>query len=144
MGSFSCFALDARNSKQSGSTKKHEGNAVVLLYNQKTGETYLDGEFEGIGYSGTGDGRNNPDMEDVPNVGPIPRGKYKIGQPYYSSRCGPICFPLEPVGHDAHGRTDLRIHGDNKTGDASQGCIILGRTIRSRIRDDRETELEVV
>jgi len=117
---------------------------MTLVYHQGTGETYLDGNYEGIGYSGAGVGRNRPDLEHVPYVGPIPRGKYKIGVPYYSERCGPICFPLEPDGHDAHFRKALCIHGDNKTNDASSGCIILGRAIRTRIRDDRETVLEVV
>lgn len=116
----------------------------MLTFNSATGETILDGSFEGYGYSGAGPGRNNPEMEDIPTVGPIPRGKYMIGTPYYSEKCGPICFPLTPVGHTAYGRTHFRIHGDNKANDASTGCIILGRTIRSRIRDDKETELEVV
>lgn len=117
---------------------------MALIYHQATGETYLDGNFEGLGYSGKGLARNNPAMEMAGNRGPIPRGKYKIGVPYFSQKCGPICFPLEPIGHDAHGRTALCIHGDNKTNDASEGCIVLGRAIRERIRDDKETELEVI
>jgi len=117
---------------------------MTLVYHQKTGETYLDGNYEGRGYSGKDEGRDNPDMENVASIGPIPKGKYKIGAPYYSEKCGPICFPLDPIGHEAHGRTHFRIHGDNKTNDASEGCIILGRSIRTRIRDDKETELEVI
>ena len=35
----------------------------------------------------------------------------------------------------------FRIHGDNETHDASHGCIILGRSIREKIRDNKETVL---
>lgn len=117
---------------------------MTLVYKQTTGELWLDGEYEGIGYSGRGDGRNNHDLEAVQGVGPIPKGKYRINAPYYSEKTGPISFPLIPIDHKAHGRSGFMIHGDNVAHDASHGCIILGRTIRCRIRDDRETALEVV
>ena len=83
-------------------------------------------------------------MEHVRAVGPIPRGKWRIGRPYKHATLGPICFNLEPVGHDALSRTLFRIHGDNKTNDASLGCIILGWSIRRKIELDGETELEVI
>ena len=117
---------------------------MTLRYVQATGEIYLDEHFEGIGYSGSGDARNDPAQEATPNAGPIPRGLYSIGEARTSDRTGPVVFDLTPVGHDAHGRTAFEIHGDNKNHDASHGCIIAGRTIRERIRDDKERELEVV
>lgn len=116
----------------------------MLLYRQRDGEIDLDGHYEGLGYSGRGSARNNGAMEHIANVGPIPRGKYKIGPAHDTLRLGPIVFNLEPVGHDAHGRTLFRIHGDNMAHDASHGCIIAGRSIRERIAADKETELEVV
>jgi len=119
------------------------GERFMLTYRQADGQIELDGTFEGFGYSGKDEGRNNPDMENVPNVGPIPRGRYMIGAARDGGHLGPIVFDLVPDGHDAHGRTDFRIHGDSLTHDASHGCIIAGRTIRERIRDDQETELEV-
>ena len=42
---------------------------------------------------------------------------------------------LWPVGHNAHGRSALMIHGDNKTGTASKGCVIIGRATRERIAE---------
>ncbi len=51
---------------------------------------------------------------------------------------------LDPVGHDALGRTDFRIHGDNVNHDASHGCIILGPLIRRAIADSADKVLEVV
>lgn len=118
----------------------------MLRYNSATGETVLDGHFEGIGYSGFGEGKDNPAMEAVPNIGPIPRGHWKIGAPVTHPHLGPLAFPLTPVGHDAHKRTEFFIHGANALhpNDSSHGCPILGRSIRERIRDDKETELDVV
>ncbi len=46
----------------------------VWKYSQSTGEL-LDPDGEQVGkkvYSVAGKGKNNPDMQDVPNVGPIP------------------------------------------------------------------------
>lgn len=116
----------------------------MLRYSQKDGDIWLDGHYEGRGYSGRADGRNNPDMEHVRSTGPIPKGKWKIGEAFDHKLLGPCCFRLTPVGHTAHGRSAFLIHGDNKINDASEGCIVAGRTIRHRIRDDKETELDVV
>lgn len=117
---------------------------MTLLYRQRDGEIDLDGHYEGLGYSGRGAARNNPAMEAMPNLGPIPRGKYSIGPAHDHPALGPIVFNLEPVGHDAHGRSAFRIHGDNMAHDASHGCIIAGRAVRMHIRLLGETELEVV
>lgn len=116
----------------------------MWTYRQSDGELLHDGEFVGTGYSGTGDGRNNPDMEGVPDVGPIPQGLYTIGPERVSQRLGPIVMNLEPVGHDALGRTALRIHGDNARHDASEGCVILGPPLRRQIADSADRELEVI
>jgi hypothetical protein len=113
-------------------------------YRQRDGELLHNGEFVGTGYSGRGEGRNNPDMEAVPNVGPIPRGRYRIGGARFSQSLGPIVMDLEPVAHDAHGRSLFRIHGDNANHDASHGCIILGPLIRRAIADSGDKTLEVV
>ena len=53
---------------------------------------------------------------------------------------------LTPVGHTANGRTNFLIHGDstNHPGDASEGCIVLSRTIRQAIAVSGDTDLEVV
>ncbi len=89
--------------------------------------------FEGHGYSGFGAGRNNGAMEWVDDVGPIPCGLYEIGPSYQHIHLGPIVMNLTPVGHDAHGRTLFRIHGNNATNDASHGCIVQDRPVREEI-----------
>lgn len=116
----------------------------MLEFRSSDGKTTLDGHSEGFGYSGHSEGRNNPAMESEHMVGPIPRGRYKIGPAFDHPQKGPICFRLTPDGHDALGRSGFMIHGDNITHDASEGCIILGRLVRQAIRDDHETVLEVV
>ena len=95
------------------------------IYNSKTGMfRFTDLSFSHC-YSGTGKGRNNPAMEAVKAVGPIPRGMWLIIGVKDSVNTGPYSLILEPVEHDAHGRSLFRIHGDNKEHDASHGCIIM-------------------
>lgn len=115
----------------------------MIKYVQATGELDIDGHFEGFGYSGTGEGRNNPEMEAVQSVGPIPRGKYSVGAMRDGGTLGPMVFDLLPQGHSAHGRSLFRIHGDNKTHDASHGCIVAGRSVREEIASSAQSTLLV-
>ncbi len=113
-------------------------------YDQSSGELRHDGAFEGTGYSGTGIGRNAPDAQRIPHTGPIPQGRYRIGKDYDHPHLGPCVMNLEPEpGTDTFGRSLFRIHGDNKRHDASQGCIILGPTLRRLIARSFDDELEV-
>jgi Protein of unknown function (DUF2778) len=112
-------------------------------YSQSTGSLTQDGEFVATGYSGAGSGRNNPAEQAVPNVGPIPRGRYSIGPPFETVKQGECVMRLMPDGHNALGRSGLLIHGDNLTHDASTGCIILSREVRDRIAASPDHELEV-
>jgi hypothetical protein len=122
-------------------------------YRQRTGELSKDGHFVSSGYSGKGRGKNNPALEGVKGVGPIPTGFYKIGSPYNSKRVGPFALPLEPVdnkmGDDTHERTGrgaFRMHGDSVShpGEASNGCIIMPRVIRERVYKSKDVDLKVV
>lgn len=89
--------------------------------------------YDETGYAGTGTGRNNPDQQDVPSVGPLPRGPYGTGEPYSRRRpggTGPNTIPLTPLPGNECPKTTrqcdaFRIHGNNARNDASQGCIIL-------------------
>lgn len=117
---------------------------MAWTYDQSDGSLYQNGAYAGQGYSGTGEGRNNPLLQNIVGVGPIPRGEYKIGLPRKHTTLGPIVMNLDPVGHDALGRTLFRIHGDNTKGDASNGCIILSRPLRKWIADSKDRVLYVV
>ena len=99
----------------------------MTCYDDRTDERY----YDETGYSGRDDGskkgRNNPDMQDVKDIGPIPRGLW-----YWGSPIGGGYNPLVP----APGNTcfDTRrncytffSHRDNSahTYSASKGCIVL-------------------
>lgn len=122
-------------------------------YDQSSGELTRDGKFVSRGYSGNGRGKNNPALEGVRGIGPIPAGRYKIGKPYDSQNVGPFTMPLDAVdakpGDDIHqptGRGAFRCHGDSikAPGTASKGCIILPRNIRQAIWASGDRDLEVV
>lgn len=116
-------------------------------YDQSSGVwTFPDGKTA-TGYSGNGRGKNNPSMQAVVAVGPIPRGKWQIQPPYNSANVGPYALILDPLpGTDTKGRSAFRIHGDSikNPGTASHGCIILPRVIRERIWASGDRVLEVI
>src|SRR5882762_4348724 len=99
-------------------------------YSVANGNLSHDGVFVGAGYSGhdngVQNGINNPDLENVHDVGPIPRGNYTI-QPFFDDTGGkgPIVAHLDPEpGTEVFARSGFMIHGDNSTGNrsASHGC----------------------
>lgn len=109
-----------------------------------TGVLAQGGETRGRGYAGRGQGRNNIAMIRVAMMGPIPPGRYRIGKAYDHPLLGPVTMNLEPLpGTQMFGRSLFRIHGDNKAGDASQGCIVLGRTLRESIAQSGDDQLDV-
>jgi hypothetical protein len=116
-------------------------------YRQSTGEIDLDDNMIGTGYSGNGQGLDNPAMQDVPDVGPIPEGNYTIGPAFDSPAKGPCVHHLLPdPANQMFGRDGFLIHGDNSAMNhtASEGCIILTRDIRQRISDSGDTQLTVI
>jgi hypothetical protein len=122
--------------------------AFAWTYAQRSGELQQDGENVSTAYSGAGEGKNNPALDNVPNVGPIPRGNWTIvGPPVDTHDHGPYVLRLEPAAEtETHGRSGFLIHGDSKTnpGTASHGCIILPRAIREQVWHSGDRELEVV
>ncbi len=106
------------------------------FYRQETGElTHDSGNVTSESYSGHGVGLNNPAYESWKNIGPIPKGSWRIGETYDSKTTGPHTIKLEPVDIAVTNRADFRIHGDNKAMNktASHGCIIAPRTVREQI-----------
>lgn len=116
------------------------------IYEQRSGRMLKpDGSLLAIGYSGHGDGVNNPDLQNIRAVGPLPRGMYTIGGE--STRKGPITLYLEPHPDTVlFGRGGFLVHGDNSKRDrsASLGCIILGPVARTALRDSEDRLLNVV
>ncbi len=126
---------------------------MTWRWDQSAGELSRDGKLVSRGYSGNGRGKNNPSLQGVAGVGPIPAGRWKIGAPYDSDRVGKYALRLEAVdakpGDDVEqgtGRGAFRIHGDSISapGTASRGCIILPRAVREAIWKSGDRDLEVV
>jgi len=118
----------------------------MWTYERATGQLRNNGALIGTGYSGRGDGLNNPQLSNVPDVGPIPAGTWTIGPFVDDPEKGPIVTHLVPcMGTETFGRSGFMIHGDNPemNHSASEGCIILGRDFRIAIRDSGDTALEV-
>lgn len=126
---------------------------------QRTGEWVHDNIVKAVGYSGgpaswhdagaAVDGRNNPDMERVPNVGPLPRGLWAMVEliPHHPT-LGDYVIRLEPLeGTETWGRGDFAIHGPNAAkapGYSSHGCPVIERPGRERIWTSGDHVVEVV
>lgn len=121
----------------------------MFIYSQTTGNLWHDGALMGNGYSGHGDGVNNPSMENIRMVGPIPVGKYTIQPPSVHPQLGPIAMALEPdPANTMFGRAGFFMHGGHAADqhDSSEGCIIMGRDIRLAVSaavNLGDTELQV-
>jgi len=120
----------------------------MWTYAQKTGVLQRNGQLVGTGYSGFDNGKNNPDMQAVPDVGPIPRGDWTIvGPPFNTAEHGPFVLRLDPSpATNTFGRDGFLMHGDSiqAPGTASKGCIIMPRTVREAVWNSGDKELEVV
>jgi len=146
-----------------------EGNPVTRIdpagldwvYVQSTGQMYYQptanlggGPPQPIGgpmYAGHGAGVNNPALDFVPSVGPLPTGGYTIGQQQNNLTGAGLSLPgsmrLTPdVDNWMHGRSGFLIHGDNNAGNrsASEGCIIQPRSIRDLIGVSQDRRLRVI
>ncbi len=120
----------------------------MWTYAQDSGQLLQDGQLIGTGYSGFDEGKNNPSMQAVANVGPIPQGDWIIvGPPVNTAAHGPYVLTLQPApGTNTFGRSGFLMHGDSieAPGCASHGCVIMARTVREQVWDSGDTQLEVV
>lgn len=125
----------------------------MWYWHQGRGVLTRDGEIISRGYSGKGRGKNNPALEGIRGLGPIPRGLWRIKNVYNSANVGPYALTLHAVDikpdddiHQVTGRSAFRIHGDSikNPGDASNGCIILPRKIREKIWQSGDRDLMVI
>lgn len=120
----------------------------MFQFQQSTGKLLKDGVELGLGYSGFGAGKDNPDMERLHNVGPIPKGKWTICRAQDRPEdLGPVVMPLLPLtATENFGRSGFWIHGDSNAhpGLASHGCIILSRPLRETIANSGDTLIEVI
>lgn len=108
-------------------------------YEQSTGRFLLTGclgtRLIARGYAGAKGGRNNPALEHLQAIGPIPKGSYSARIVQHARFAHPAIY-LDPApSNHMFGRSGFFIHGDNAKGDgsASTGCIILGRGHRLEV-----------
>lgn len=106
----------------------------MLTYRQSTGELFSNAGIKmGAGYAGHGVGRNNPNMQSVKDVGPLPRGFYGMKPPIQDGSLGPdVIVLVQDEENEMFGRSLFRMHGDSAVhpGKASCGCIVLSRGLR--------------
>lgn len=86
-------------------------------------------------YSGHGEGVNNPTLERVKDVGPLPAGVWIIGELIDTTEHGPDARTLTPdTGTNVYGRSGFLAHGDEVKHPgqhlASLGCLITERDAR--------------
>lgn len=123
---------------------------MSFSYFQSTGILSRNGIPVSKGYSGRGEGVNNPGMQNVPMVGPCPQGKYSIGHAHTEPKLGPVAMRLTPdPANEMFGRAGFFIHGDNPELDhtASEGCLIFNLSTRTGISaavNQGDNQLEVI
>ncbi len=121
---------------------------ITLIYEQSTGYIKdINGKTIAEGWSGNHKGKNNPDMQNVPCVGPLPQGLYKVGLwELVHGKLGPIVASLTQIEGETFGRDDFFIHGpsDKNYGEESEGCIVIPRPDRIKVKLYNPTYIKVV
>lgn len=105
-------------------------------FEQSTGLLFdPSGNRVACGYAGRDAGKNNPDMQDVKGIGPLPRGMYVASAPVDDQVVGKYAMRLTPSPtNEMFGRTSFFLHGDSaeNPGLASHGCIVASRAVREK------------
>lgn len=125
---------------------------MIWRYEQSTGKLF---DPSGIhiytGYAGGNcgqnpEGKNNPLLQQMKSVGPLPVGLYTLGNVVLQSHLGPFAIPLIPdPANQMYGRGGFYMHGDTTpSGNASEGCIIMPRIVRVRVYGSDDRTVEVV
>ena len=114
-----------------------------LNYSQTSGQmTQDDGTLVATGFSGNNSrpgvnpnhlqGMNNPEMQSVHCIGPLPQGTYSVGPWGPHSELGPNSAALTQTSGETYGRDGFYIHGpgENDPENSSEGCIVIGHDER--------------
>jgi hypothetical protein len=120
---------------------------MAWSYSQFSGDLVYDGRRIAFGYSGNGAAKNNPLAQSEANHGPIPQGLYTMQEPIDSPTHGPYAIPLVPFPSNLmFERFGFLVHGDSlvSPGQASDGCIILPRSVREQMWNSGDHTLSVV
>jgi hypothetical protein len=117
-----------------------------LNYSQTTGiMTKDDGSFVAKGWAGNDyrpkenptriHGKNNPAMESVNSIGPLPKGAYAVGSWGNHGELGPNSASLTQTSGDTFGRSGFFIHGPGgpDPSNCSKGCIVISHDARMAV-----------
>ncbi len=112
-----------------------QSSGQLICYNGPSSNPYIN---DPKGYAGAGVGKNNPSMQNIANVGPIPQGTYTVGNNVPLTPNGlKNALPLIPDQNtDTLGRGGFFIHGNNPnnpSGTSSHGCPVFDRDTRLNI-----------
>ena len=126
----------------------------MWTYEQSTGKLSEDGKLVGTGYAGGNipsnhnpKAVNNPAMQEIHCVGPLPRGLYTIGTAHNEPTLGPMAMYLQPsVGNTMFGRSGFFMHADSIShpGQASEGCIVMPLNVRQQVATSSDRRLQVI
>ena len=127
-----------------------------LNYSQSTGQmTKDDGTLVATGFAGNNSrpgvnpkhlqGMNNPDMQSVHCIGPLPQGTYTVGTWGLHHPVGPNSAPLTQTSGETFGRNAFFIHGPGDTDpmNSSEGCICIHMPDRQKVIDLNPDQITV-
>jgi hypothetical protein len=114
----------------------------MWTFKQANGQFRHDGNLVATGYAGRDAGKNNPAMENVKGIGPLPAGRYKAVELIeVHPKLGKYVIHLVPdedtrkkiVGYGRNPDSFFE-HGDSKEhpGLASHGCICVELAARMK------------
>src|ERR1017187_3142261 len=98
-------------------------------------------------YSGHGAGLNNPAMQNIPNVGPIPQGPYTLSPFFTHPLLGKLVARFMPKpGNTECGRSGCDLHGDNQylNPRGMGGGGVVGEPYRLEISQSADTDWMVI
>lgn len=119
----------------------------MWTYVQLDGDFSHEGQHVGFGYAGRGEGKNNPVMQSVKGIGPLPVGVYRAEAPEDHPTVGRYAIHLIPdPANEMYGRASFFMHGDSSEhpGLASHGCIVLARAFRAQFWNSGDHMIRVV
>lgn len=120
---------------------------MTWTFTQKTGRIEHDGEFVVNGYAGRDAGKNNPAMQNVKGIGPLPVGWYTMQPPKDDAVVGKYAIALTPdPTNEMFGRNSFFWHGDSSEhpGFASHGCIVSPHFVRVQAWTSGDYRVQVV
>ena len=121
-----------------------------VAYDPSTGHiTDEAGNLLAIGWAGNGEGKNNPAMQNVHNVGPLPYGLYEVAEwEHFHNGLGHDVVALHQIEGETYGRDGFFIHGpainSEHYGQESKGCIVVPREGRLKLEDLKPVYIRVV